>query len=115
MQFPSFRIYVSTRRLIHHSFRRNMCQVNATYKLNWQGYPLLAIDLSDFTKQFYPFGWCLFSGETRNDFEFLILPVEYIQFLPFFIKGDAAESILNERLHFLALELLDPPIMRTYC
>jgi hypothetical protein len=49
---PSFRIYVSTRRLIGLSSRRDMWQVDATYKLNWQGYPLLVIGLSDFPNNF---------------------------------------------------------------
>ena len=93
-----------------------MWQVDATYKLNWQGYPLLVIGLSDFTKQFHPFGWCLSSGETSKDFEFLILSAKQglqniynIQFLPSFIMGDAAESITN------AINRIDSNIGRAMC
>jgi hypothetical protein len=113
---PVFRIFVSTKRLLRYAILSEMWQIDATYKLNWQCYPLFPIGVTDMSKNFHPVGWALTSYETTEDFEFVLRALKHgvyqtvaITYLPKFIMGDAAESICNE------VKKLNPIIKRSMC
>ena len=44
---------------------------DATYKLIWQGFPVLIIGTSDLKKVFHPFGLAICSNEKAKDFKFI--------------------------------------------
>jgi len=113
---PIFRIFVSTRRLLSYAILSDMWQVDATYKLNWQGYPLFPIGVTDMSKQFHPIGWALTSYETTEDFEFVLRALKHgisktmeKNFMPKFIMGDAAEAISKAVANF------NPHLKRAMC
>jgi hypothetical protein len=49
----------------------NHIHADATYKLIWQGYPVLVVGTTDKIRQFHPFGLCICSNEQTADFVFL--------------------------------------------
>ncbi len=44
---------------------------DATYKLIWQGFPVLVVGTTDYDKAFHPFGLAVSSNEKTEDFEFM--------------------------------------------
>ena len=67
-----FRFYVTTRRLILFSGNAKVVlQTDGTYKLMWQGYPVLFIGTSDAQRSFFPFGMAVTSHERSADFQFI--------------------------------------------
>jgi hypothetical protein len=113
---PIFRIFVSTRRLLSYAVQCDMWQIDATYKLNWQSYPLFPIGVTDMSKQFHPVGWALTSYEGSADFEFVLRSLirginlsMKTDYMPKFVMGDAAESISNAVIN------LSPNIKRSMC
>ncbi len=47
-----------------------MC--DATYKLTYEGFPLLTIGTVDKDRRFYPFGLAIATDETHDDFAWLL-------------------------------------------
>ncbi|RNA21679.1 hypothetical protein BpHYR1_049475 [Brachionus plicatilis] len=66
-----FRIFITTKRLISNADKTKNLTVNATYKLIWQGFPVLMIGTTDRQRHFHPFGICISTNETGDDFRFL--------------------------------------------
>ena len=67
-----FRIFVSTRRLIDFSENvKVLFQADGTYKLVWQGFPVLVIGTSDADKVFHPLGISITTKERKFDYKFL--------------------------------------------
>lgn len=73
------RYYLSTRRLIQLSTQcsSSVIQVDGTYKLIWQGYPVFMVGTSDYHHVFHPFGIGVVSHETADDYEFIFRSVQY--------------------------------------
>ena len=69
---PTMRMFFTTKRLIglaHHN-SVHIC-ADATYKLIWQGYPVLIVGTTDKEKKFHPFGLAVCMNETEEDFSFI--------------------------------------------
>lgn len=97
-----FQIVVSTRRMIDHCAKQKIVCVDATYKLNYQGYPFIVVGAIDRTRKFHPLCFALCSNETEFDytfvFESLANAVEKFTGLKFeskIIISDAADAIQN--------------------
>ncbi|CAF1431807.1 unnamed protein product [Rotaria magnacalcarata] len=66
-----FRIFISSIRLLNIiSMSSHVCS-DATYKLVWQGFPVLIVGTTDLNKAFHPFGLAICSNEKTKDFEFI--------------------------------------------
>ncbi|CAF4227099.1 unnamed protein product [Rotaria sordida] len=75
---------------------------DATYKLIWQGFPVLIVGTTDFNKAFHPFGLAVCSNEKTKDFEFIFnsiqVGMEKINkdlLYPTALISDAADAIKN--------------------
>ena len=101
-----FRFYLSSRRLLVLTSNLSNCRVihtDATYKLNWQGYPGLIIGCSDMDKHFHPFLFAVTSCEKANDFKFIFTTLqagrEFLKLPPLAsdlgLMADAAFAIEN--------------------
>jgi hypothetical protein len=93
-----FGILVSTKRLLNHVQLSHGIQCDATYKLSWEGFPILIAGVSDQDRVFHPVGISLTSGETTDDFMFLFTGIKKSQsagFSPKVLLSDAAEAITN--------------------
>ncbi|CAF2821308.1 unnamed protein product [Rotaria sp. Silwood2] len=66
-----FRIFISSIRLLNMISMSQHIHADATYKLVWQGFPVLVIGTTDFNKAFHPFGLAICSNEKTKDFEFI--------------------------------------------
>jgi hypothetical protein len=64
---PSFRFFISTKTLIRES--QNACHVHAdaTYKLIWQGFPLLVFGTTDKVRFFHIFEVAVCGNEQTED------------------------------------------------
>lgn len=97
-----FDIVISTRRMMQHCATQKVICVDATYKLNWLGYPFIVIGAIDRTKKFHPLCFALCTHETTYDYTFvfdsLVQSVKRLtdsNFEPNIIISDAAEAIRN--------------------
>jgi len=66
-----FRIFISTRRLLTTSSTSTKIHADATYKLVWQGFPILIVGTTDADRHFHPFGLAICTNEEKQDFKFL--------------------------------------------
>jgi hypothetical protein len=80
----------------------NHIHADATYKLIWQGYPVLVVGTTDKIIQFHPFGLCICSNEQTADFVFLFEALKLgtakvfnNQICPNTIVCDASPAIQN--------------------
>ena len=89
-----------------------MLQTDATYKLTWQGYPVLLVGTSDADKVFHPFALAVTKGETTTDFTFLFQALHnaYLEWSPTILMADGSDAISNG---FTAV--FGPPITRLMC
>jgi hypothetical protein len=67
---PKFRYFVSTRRLLANASTCTNIHADATYKLIWQGFPVLVVGTTDLDRHFHPFGMAICSKEEEKDFKF---------------------------------------------
>ena len=68
----TFRFFVSTKRLLNLALKRHHMNADATYKLNWQGFPILLCGTTDSDKKFHGFGLAVSTNEKKDDFKFII-------------------------------------------
>ena len=68
---PKFRYFVSTRRLLANASTCTNIHADATYKLIWQGFPVLVVGTTDLDRHFHPFGMPICSNEEEKDFKFM--------------------------------------------
>ena len=66
-----FRLALTTKRLLTNSQQSDLVQADATYKLIWQGFPVLIAGTTDLQRQFHPLCLAICSSETESDFCFL--------------------------------------------
>ena len=99
-----FRFFVSTRRLINFSSNlKTTIQTDATYKLVWQGFPILLVGGSDSDRVFHPLGIAVCSREAHFDYKFLFDALQLgrsrLELPPLSLglslMADAADSITN--------------------
>eukprot|EP01024_Parvocaulis_polyphysoides_P009218 TRINITY_DN12837_c0_g1_i2.p1 TRINITY_DN12837_c0_g1~~TRINITY_DN12837_c0_g1_i2.p1 ORF type:complete len:610 (+),score=28.52 TRINITY_DN12837_c0_g1_i2:103-1932(+) len=97
-----FRLFVSTVRLLMLVCESRNVHIDATYKLNWNGFPVFVIGISDKNRIFHPIGVGVCCNEQSEDFAFIFTSVsqgqEKVQaggFFPEYLIADAAIAITN--------------------
>lgn len=65
------KVVLSTPRLLKSMTKRKMVQIDAAYKLNWQGFSVMVVGIRDCSNVFYPFTIALCNGESSDDFAFI--------------------------------------------
>lgn len=98
----TFRFFVSTKRILRNAIGCRLIHCDATYKLIWQGFPVLTLGTTDSDRKFHPFGACVSTNERSEDFAFLFQSLIDIvkqlfdgDFDPEILIKDAADSIGN--------------------
>jgi len=66
-----FRIFVTTKRLLRIAKKSSKIHADATYKLVWEGMPVLMIGTTDMDRHFHPFGIGVCTNERTADFAFI--------------------------------------------
>jgi hypothetical protein len=56
LELMKFRVFISSKRLLQMASKANVIQTDATYKLIWNGFPVIIIGTSDMNNVFHPFG-----------------------------------------------------------
>ncbi|KAL8581045.1 hypothetical protein ACOMHN_012696 [Nucella lapillus] len=101
---PSFRVCISTPRLLRLGAKTTNVHADATYKLIWQGYPVLILGFSDADRKMHPVGIAVTMKETHADFKFLFSSIAHgvdlvtsgeSVFAPTHLVSDAATAIKN--------------------
>lgn len=97
-----FRFFVSTKRLLQNAIGVKKVHTEGTYKLIWQGFPILLLGTTDNNRKFHPFGASVTTNECREDFEFMFLAAKDIihrlfneELKPEVLISDAAGAIHN--------------------
>lgn len=97
-----FRFFVTTKLLLKQAIDCIKIHADATYKIIWQGFPLLLVGTTDLHRSFHPFGVAICTSEQQKDFEFIFTSLKngvediFDQMLaPKFLVADAAKSIHN--------------------
>ncbi len=67
----SFRFFVTTRRLLSIATEASFIHADSTYKLIWNGFPVLICGTSDKNKVFHPFGLSVCTKEKEHDYQFM--------------------------------------------
>ena len=98
----NFRIFISTKRLLRNSLLLKNLHADATYKLIWQGFPVLTVGMSDYDRHFHITGLAVCSNEKTSDFKFLfksikvgLQKIEQTPINPVVLVSDASDSIRN--------------------
>lgn len=91
------KIVISTVRLLENLKKTQMVQVDATYKVIWQGYPLIIAGTSDKDQVFHPFAIAVCKGESADDFGFIFDALHNfdLEWKPQLLLADASEAITN--------------------
>jgi len=66
-----FRVLISTKRLLENCTKTNNIHVDATYKLIWEGMPVIIVGNTDSDRHFHPSGIAVCSNERTEDFKFI--------------------------------------------
>lgn len=97
-----FRFFVSTKLLLNQAVNARILHTDATYKLVWQGFPVLQIGTTDADRKFHPFGIGVCTNERADDFEFIfrslkegVRRITEKEIDPNVLVSDAAASIHN--------------------
>jgi hypothetical protein len=106
------KIVISTRRLLSLCRRSPLVQIDATYKLIWQGYPVIIAGTTDKNKVFHPFLLAVTTCERADDFEFVFHALHQMQleWFPSLLLADASDAITAG---FVAV--FGPPTVRIQC
>ena len=98
----SFQFFASTKRLIKQAQAAKIIHADATYKLNWQGFPELVVGTSDSNRHFHHFGLAVCTSEKTKDFSFIFEALKKgvhtlceSDIAPVVLVADAAHSIQN--------------------
>ena len=62
---------MTTKRLSLIANKSSKIHADATYKLNWQGFPVLIVGTTDSDRKFHPIGLSVCIEEKQKDFEFI--------------------------------------------
>lgn len=97
-----FRFCVSTKYLLRHASSIQILHSDATYKLIWQGFPVLLVGTTDADRRFHPIAVCVATNEREEDFSFFFRALRNsvkqllrIDLKPRVLICDAAKSIQN--------------------
>jgi hypothetical protein len=97
LEHQDLKIVMSTRRLLALCSKSPLIQADATYKLVWEGFPVLIVGTSDQNNCFHPFAVAVTKGETAEDFSFIFrsLRVYHTDYKPSILLADGSEAITN--------------------
>lgn len=97
-----FRFMVSSKKLLENAINIDKIHTDATYKLVWQGFPVLLVGTTDMHRQFHVIGVAVCTTETALDFAFIfgamnkgLQQVYNAQIDLKYVICDAADSIPN--------------------
>jgi hypothetical protein len=97
-----FRFTLTTVRLLKLASKGEALHADATYKLNWNGFPVLIVGTSDKARKFHPFALAVTTNEATEDFRFVFSSVKSAFFklwpddpqpAPTVLIADAASAI----------------------
>lgn len=71
-----FRFCLTTPNMLEKFINLDKICIDATYKLNWNGFPLVVLDTVDRKKQFHPLLYACTSHETIDDYSFVFESVK---------------------------------------
>lgn len=99
----SFRFCITSPRLLEVMSKADTICIDATYKLNWMGFPLIILGTIDRQKHFHPIIYACSSNETSNDYAFVFQSLKngiekYFPsalFKPKRLVADGADAIRN--------------------
>ena len=96
------RTVFTTKRLLQLCLKNKIIATDATYKLNWQGCPLILAGTIDMAKQFHPTALLLSKRETGKDFGFLFKAMQSsikvifeVDYIPDTLIADSSGAITN--------------------
>lgn len=99
---PYFRFFLSTKNLLMQSVKSKIVHADTTYKLNYEGFPVLVVGVTDLDRHLHPSGISVCTDEKTADFIFifqsLVTGVHRVveqSFQPTTLVADAAEAIHN--------------------
>ncbi|KAF4678907.1 hypothetical protein FOZ60_015891 [Perkinsus olseni] len=97
-----FRVVFSTRRLIGMSRQAPMYSIDATYKLNYHGFPVLVLGICDYRNHVFPVALALCGNERTLDFTHILQSLDIgarkiglPNHSPHYVMADAASAITN--------------------
>jgi hypothetical protein len=97
-----FRYFISSKTMLKMALNADHIHADATYKLVWQGFPVLVIGTTDRNRQFHCFGVGVCTDEKTEDFKFIfnslkneVARIFNTQISPSTLISDAAKSIQN--------------------
>lgn len=97
-----FRLFYSTKRLLRTTSQSKVIHVDGTYKLTIQGFPVLVVGVSDYTKHFHLSGMAICTNETAADYSFILRSIRIgiallyeIEYKPKYLIADADKAITN--------------------
>lgn len=99
---PGFRFFISTKQLLALATNVSHIHVDGTYKLIWQGYPVIQVGTTDMYRSFHAFGLGVCTSEKSADYEFIfdsvkkgVKDVYNIDYHPKILIRDGAIAIQN--------------------
>lgn len=97
-----FRYFVTTKKNMKLAAESEQIHVDCTYKIIWQGFPVLVIGISDLHRSFHPIGAAVCRSETTKDFAFIFTAVQQglinifdVYYTPKYVIANAAPAIHN--------------------
>lgn len=98
----SFAFVVSTRRLLENAVGRQNASSDGTYKIMWQGFPLITIGFLDRLKHYHILAICVTARERKTEYVFAFRTIKNAvkehtngEFNPTVLISDAAPAIRN--------------------
>lgn len=98
----SFRFFVTSKILLKNALNAKVIHTDATYKLIWQGFPVLLVGTTDADRRFHLIGISVSTNEKTEDFEFLfktmkkvVFDIYGVELKPTTLICDAAAAIRN--------------------
>lgn len=89
------KVIVTTRGLLGLLCKSDLVQIDATYQLVWQGYPVMVCGTSDKNRVFHPFTVGVCEGESQDDFAFIFDALREFnkEWSPSILTADGSDSI----------------------
>lgn len=98
----TFNCFITTKRLIGNAADKEILHADATYKLNFRGYPLLVFGTTDAQRAFHIIGLGISYGETADEYAFCFKAIKDLTFRVLgkeigfdILVSDAAAAIQN--------------------
>lgn len=107
-----FRYFVTSKKLLKLGIGCEQIHVDASYKIMWEGFPMLVIGVTDLHRSFHPIGAAVCHSEVTKDFEFIFKSVQQginntfdTDFTPKYVISDAAMAIHNAARKFFGPDI----------